>query len=124
MFIGGIGIEVLKKLNEKALKSIRDNGKSIAKAIQNIKSEKIIDVRGSGFMIGVELTDTETAYNIRNMLEKNGVLCSLVGEKNNVLKITPSALVDELTLKKGIKIIISTLNAVSEVNENNKVVRK
>ncbi|MEL9999641.1 MAG: aminotransferase class III-fold pyridoxal phosphate-dependent enzyme [Thermoplasmata archaeon] len=124
MFIGRIGLEVLKKLDEKTLKSIRDNGKSIVKALQNVKSEKIIDVRGRGFMIGVELTDTETAYNIRNMLEKNGVLCTLVGEKNNVLKITPPALIDELTLKKGIKIIISTLNAVSEVNKNNKVVRK
>ncbi|MEM3424050.1 MAG: aminotransferase class III-fold pyridoxal phosphate-dependent enzyme [Nitrososphaeria archaeon] len=118
MFVGRIGVEVLKRLNEKRLEFIRDNGKSIIEAIRNIKGEKIIDVRGRGFMIGVELTDTATAYNIRNKLEKKGVLCSLVGEKNNVLKITPPAFIDELTLKKGIKVIISTLNELSDENEN------
>jgi 4-aminobutyrate aminotransferase-like enzyme len=112
MFIGRIGVEVLRKLDDKVLKSIRDNGKSIVKSIQNVKSKKIVDVRGRGFMIGVELSDTETAYNIRNILEKNGVLCSLVGEKNNVLKITPPPLIDEQTLTKGINIIISTLSTV------------
>jgi len=113
MFIGRIGVEVLKKLDDKVLKSVRDNGESIVKSIQNVKSKKIIDVRGRGFMIGVELSDTETAYSIRNILEKNGVLCSLVGEKNNVLKITPPPLIDEQTLMKGINIIISKLNQLS-----------
>ena len=116
MFIGRIGVEVLKKLDDKVLKSIRDNGESIVKSIQNVKSKKIIGVRGRGFMIGVELSDTETAYNIRNILEKNGVLCSLVGEKNNVLKITPPPLIDEHTLMKGINIIVSKLNSV-ELNK-------
>jgi len=113
MFVGRVGVEVLKKLNNKVLKFVRDKGKSIVKSIQDIKSKKIIDVRGRGFMIGVELPDTETAYNIRNMLEKNGVLCSLVGEKNNVLKITPPPLIDEQTLMEGINIIISTLNQLN-----------
>ncbi|MGC9193641.1 MAG: aminotransferase class III-fold pyridoxal phosphate-dependent enzyme [Thermoplasmata archaeon] len=116
MFIARVGVEVLKKLDEKILKLVRENGNSIVKSIQDIKSKKIIDVRGRGFMIGVELSDTETAYNIRNILEKNGVLCSLVGEKNNVLKITPPVLIDKQTLTKGINIIVSTLNEI-ELNK-------
>ncbi len=115
MFVSKIGCEVYRALDEKRLDFVRKNGKSIISRLSEIENEKISAVRGIGFMIGVEFRnevgdpDTVYAYRIRETLANKGVICSLTGEFNNVLKITPPVLIDKETLDAGIAIIESTL---------------
>ena len=116
MFTARVAIEVLKRLNEKVLQFVRKNGEAIVSDLKKIKNQNIIDVRGRGFMIGVELKDTETAYEVRDRLKEEGVLCTLVGENNNVLKITPPVFIDSETLNKGVEKIISTLESYGKVD--------
>ena len=66
-------------------------------------------------MIGIEFSDDrgnpdpEYALNIRNRLFSDNLACSLTGESNNVLKITPPVLIDKETLDSGIEKIINVL---------------
>ncbi len=120
MFVSRIGIEVYRALDENRLDFVRKNGKSIISRLSGIENKKISAVRGIGFMIGVEFRnelgepDTTYAYRIREKLASSGVVCSLTGEFNNVLKISPPVLIDKETLDAGIEIIESTLMSEKE----------
>ena len=104
-------LSVLDALTEERLEFVRSSGRDIIARLSNLNNAKISDVRGQGFMIGVEFEDsqgkpdTKYAYRIRDLLAQNNVICGLVGEYNNVLKITPPVLVDENTLMEGINVI-------------------
>jgi len=115
MFVARVAIEVLKSLTEERLEFVRKKGKEIVDKISKIKNDKIISVRGIGFMIGVEFARkdgtplSEYAVTIRNKLFDKGVACTLVGAHNNVLKISPPVLIDEDTLNEGLEIIYEVL---------------
>lgn len=120
MFLSRIAIEVLRSLDNTRLEFVRRNGQSIVSRLSKIKNPMISEVRGIGFMIGIEFKGengknaTDYAYKVRNNLEKKGVICSLTGEDNNVLKITPPVLIDSETLETGISIIEDTLENWNE----------
>ncbi len=115
MFTSRVALEVIKSLDEKRLDFVRNNGVNIIKKLLKISNDKISSVRGLGFMIGIEFSDDvgnpdpEYALNIRNRLFSDNLACSLTGESNNVLKITPPVLIDKETLDSGIEKIINVL---------------
>src|SRR5204862_4907346 len=49
----------------------------------------ILDVRGLGLLIGVELQDPEQANAVMNAMRDAGVLVGRTGQRNDVLKIRP-----------------------------------
>lgn len=116
MFVSRVGVEVLRSMDEKRLDFVRKQGMEMVKTLSEIDNSRIYEVRGRGFMIGVELVDGNNqpdgkyAFIVREKLADKGVICSLTGENNNVLKITPPVLIDEETLWQGIDKIVSTLN--------------
>jgi len=116
MFTSRVAIEVLKNLNERRLKFVRNKGNEIIQRLKSIKNNKIYSVRGMGFMIGIEFRNSNNepdgvyAYKIRCDLESNGLICSLTGEFNNVLKITPPVLIDKNSLEYGINILEKVLS--------------
>lgn len=116
MFTSRVALEVLNALNEETLQRVRTRGKNILELLKSIKNEKIFSVRGRGFMIGVEFRnddmkpESDYALKVRNILAEKGVVCTLTGEYNNVLKITPPVLIDDDTLEKGVSIIQDVLN--------------
>lgn len=113
-------ISVLNSLTEKRLQFVRSSGKEIIRKISNVNNKRIKDVRGLGFMIGVEFvdlegnSDTRYAYQVRDELAKRHLACGLVGENNNILKITPPVLIDEDTLNEGVGIIEEVLGELLE----------
>lgn len=115
MFISRVALEVIKSLHENRLNFVRNKGFEIIKKLSEIKNDKISSIRGRGFMIGIEFSDDnynpdqKYALNIRNKLFSENLACSLTGESNNVLKITPPVLIDEETLDYGIEKIIDVL---------------
>lgn len=115
MLVSRVAVEVIRQLDENQLFSVRQNGKEIINRLLAIKNNRITSVRGRGYMIGVELNDGngkpdgKYALEIRNGLFGRGVVCSLTGASNNVLKVTPPVLIDRENLNKGISIIVDEL---------------
>ncbi len=115
MMVSRVALEVINALDEKRLEFVRSNGTNIIKKLSETRNRKVLKTHGRGFMIGVDLIDEngnadgEYAFRIREKLALEGVICSLTGESNNVLKITPPVLIDEVTLYKGINKIISVI---------------
>ena len=115
MFVSRVALEVLKKLDENQLVFVRKNGREIIDNLQRIKNDKIYSVKGRGYMIGIDFRgengkqDGRYALEIRDKLFAEGLVCSLTGESNSVLKITPPVLIDQENLNSGIEMIVYTL---------------
>ena len=78
-------LDIIKK--ERLVENARDVGKEWMAELKAVGSGKIKDVRGSGFIIGVELDSNETASAVqRSMLEK-GILVNIC--HGNVLRLIP-----------------------------------
>ncbi len=111
MFVSRVAVRVTEALTDNVLQQVRQRGRRIIERLSEIHSSRISEVRGMGFMIGVELKDKDGnpdgkyALSVREYLARRGVICSLTGEYNNVLKITPPVLIDDGTLYRGIEII-------------------
>jgi 4-aminobutyrate aminotransferase-like enzyme len=116
MFVAKVAVEVLKSLDDRRLNFVRISGQEIIKRLSLLNNTRIFSVRGMGFMIGIEFRDrmdnpdTKYAYSVREKLARSGLICSLTGEFNNVLKITPPPLIDKDTLMKGVAIIENVLS--------------
>ncbi len=93
-----IGLEVLKILKEEKLQenafTIGEYLKAELKLLQQ-QFPLIADVRGEGFFLGIELTEpgkipaTDKTSYLANRMKTFGILMSVDGPQNNVLKIKP-----------------------------------
>ena len=115
MFTARVALKVLGKITEKRIRFVKDSSKEIMSALNDVDSKRIREVRGMGFMIGVELGDEDGnpdqgyALALRNKLARKGVVCTLTGENNNVLKITPPVTIPRGLLMQGISFITDEL---------------
>ncbi len=80
--------------------------------LQEIKrsSNKIVDIRGKGLMIGVD-----TVFDIKNVLstlQKNGMMATQAGKET--LRITPPLIISEDEVKEALDIIQKTLSELEE----------
>jgi 4-aminobutyrate aminotransferase-like enzyme/Ser/Thr protein kinase RdoA (MazF antagonist) len=93
-----IGLEVLKIIKEEKLQenafTVGEYLKSELKLLQQ-QFPLIADIRGEGFFLGIELTEPgkipapdKTSY-LANRMKTFGILMSVDGPQNNVLKIKP-----------------------------------
>ena len=70
-----------------------------------IDSDVIVDVRGRGLFIGIELTENAQPYCLE-MIEK-GVLCKET--QGNIIRISPPLVIDETEITKVIDVITEVL---------------
>lgn len=95
-----VGLAVLDVIErESILKNVHDVGEYLGQGLHNLagRYELIDDVRGKGLFRGLEIVrdrDTlepgkEEALSIREFLRENGVLLSVTGPLDNVIKIRP-----------------------------------
>ena len=109
-------LKTLAALTGKRLNFVRKEGLNIISTLKEADTRMNAEVRGVGFMIGVEFKDrkgrpsSRIAREARNRLLARKVVCGLVGQHNNVLKITPPVLIDHETLWKGISAIEEVLS--------------
>jgi 4-aminobutyrate aminotransferase-like enzyme len=81
-------------------------GEKIFNEFRNIQSKVIGDIRGKGFMIGIEIVKDksmktpgkELAERLREELAKNGVLMHTCGHYDNVMRFMPSLTIPEKLL--------------------------
>jgi 4-aminobutyrate aminotransferase-like enzyme len=64
-------------------------GSYLRKGIASLEDPHVVDVRGPGLFIGVELTGPEIASMVVNDLRRRGILIGITGPDANVLKIRP-----------------------------------
>ena len=76
------------------------------------RHEWIVEVRGRGFLIGLELTEDPSA--LRNLLQRAGLLTVAAG--GNVLRLLPPLTVSEASLRQSIQILDATLTTYGKAS--------
>jgi 4-aminobutyrate aminotransferase-like enzyme len=108
------GRVVLKEVPNYFERVIRD-GESLKDKFQKIDSKLVREVRGRGFMIGLELCrgdtplSSEDMTNIKLNLLKNGLLMHSCGRFSNVLRFMAPLNTDSSLLNKGSEILAKVL---------------
>ena len=84
------GLAVLDVLEEERLQeNARVVGEHLMGALRAIDHSSIVDVRGAGLFLGIELKDGATASEVVNRLRHRGILAGTDGPRHNVIKIRP-----------------------------------
>jgi 4-aminobutyrate aminotransferase-like enzyme/Ser/Thr protein kinase RdoA (MazF antagonist) len=74
------------------------------------KHAAIVDVRGIGLLVGVELDDPERAGAVVDAMRRAGVLIGRTGEQDDVLKIRPPLVFGD----EHVDVLVATLDAALE----------
>ena len=78
-------LDIIK--NERLVQNAQKVGKEWMADLRSVKSGKIKDVRGSGFIIGVELDSKETATAVQKSMLEKGILVNIC--HGSVLRLIP-----------------------------------
>ena len=116
------GSEVIRYLmNSDILSRVERDGKYILSKFRDmmLESDIIGDVRGKGFMIGVELVrrgttepNQEAAQNLRESLFQKGLLMHTCGHYGNVMRFMAPLTIENDLVDKGLEIFESSLKEV------------
>ncbi len=84
------GLAVLDVLEEERLQeNARAVGDHWMDALRAMDHPSIVDVRGAGLFLGIELRDGDTASEVVNRLRHRGILAGTDGPRHNVIKLRP-----------------------------------
>jgi acetylornithine/N-succinyldiaminopimelate aminotransferase len=101
------GKAVFDRIKTKAmLKSINKKGRYIMDSLKKIKSDKIVDVRGKGMIIGLELAGDIAGDVVVQSLKKGLILNA---PKPNVIRIVPPFIVTKAEIDRAVKILSEVL---------------
>ena len=78
-------------------------------ALRGLRSPNVVDVRGIGAMIGVELTDKTTAERIQQRCLADGVIVLTCGPDGNVLRLIPPLTMSDDELDHGLAVLSKAL---------------
>ncbi len=110
------GAELLKEV-PKVLDRVNNLGGRLKKAFTEIESDHIRDVRGKGFMIGVELEDqgkpmdSKKVTEVKHSLLKNGLMMHTCGHYSNVFRYMGALNIPERLNEKGLEIFESVVKS-------------
>jgi predicted acetylornithine/succinylornithine family transaminase len=106
LLITAVACVVVNKLsNNEVLKNVRENGEYFVDQLRKMKNSHVIDVRGTGLMIGVELD-----FSAKSIIERcmeNGLLLASAG--TNVLRFTPPLIIERSHIDKAVEILKGVL---------------
>lgn len=74
------------------------------------------DLRGIGFIWGIDVKDEQLASNISRECFNQGLVIEKAGRNNSVIKLMPSLLIEEELLDKGINILITVIKELNLIN--------
>ncbi len=99
------GLEFMKE--NKIEEAVREKSKIIEKFLnEEIKPlNKNFEIRGIGFIWGIETHNGALAKKISQTAFKKGVIVERAGRGDSVVKIMPALITDEETLRKGLEIL-------------------
>ena len=102
---------VVSEINQpEFLASVAEKGSYLMRELSKLldTTEKVLDVRGKGLMVGIELDSPKTLQQTVQELKKQHLLAIKAGK--NVLRLLPPLTISQQELKDGIEIIQSVLN--------------
>lgn len=102
---------VVSEINQpEFLASVAEKGSYLMRELSKLldTSEKVLDVRGKGLMVGIELDSPKTLQQTVQELKKQHLLA--IKARKNVLRLLPPLTISQQELKDGIEIIQSVLN--------------
>jgi 4-aminobutyrate aminotransferase-like enzyme len=70
-------------------------GEHLVAALRELRSREIVEVRGRGLLVGVQLSGPEVAARAVDQLREAGILIGRTGPRDDVLKIRPPLVFDE-----------------------------
>jgi 4-aminobutyrate aminotransferase-like enzyme len=86
-------------------------GARVLAELKGVQSANIVDVRGIGLMIGVQLKDDVVAERVQMECMKNGVLIMVCGAEENVVRLVPSLNITDEELAHGMQVFTAALTA-------------
>jgi len=84
-------------------------GERARHALRALRCPKVVDVRGVGAMIGVELTDKPTAERVQERCLGDGVIVLTCGPEGNVLRLIPPLTMTDDELDHGLSVVAKAL---------------
>jgi 4-aminobutyrate aminotransferase len=79
-------------------------------ALRSLHSSKVVEVRGIGAMVGVELVDKATAESVQQRCLANGVIVLTCGPEGNVLRLIPPLTMSDAELDHGLAVLAQALD--------------
>ena len=98
-------IDIMKK--EKLVEHAREIGQRWMDDIMGIGSDKIVQVRGYGLMIGIEMDSNETASMVQAVCRENGVLVNVC--HGNTVRLIPPLIINDSEKEPFTKILKESL---------------
>lgn len=89
------------------MENVCQRGTQFFNGLKQISSKKIIDIRGKGLMIGIELSDPLVLASVMNTLEKQGLLTLKAGK--NVLRLLPPLTISQEEVALALAILEKVL---------------
>uniref|UniRef100_UPI00403FBA7C acetylornithine transaminase n=1 Tax=Candidatus Enterococcus willemsii TaxID=1857215 RepID=UPI00403FBA7C len=102
-----VASEVLEMLTPDFLVQVMHKSQQLFTALQTIDSDYILDIRGLGFMVGIELQADISVATILEQLEVEGLLALRAG--TNTLRLLPPLIMTEEELLVGVEKIKKVL---------------
>jgi 4-aminobutyrate aminotransferase len=87
-----------------------EKGQWVLEELSSVSSADVVDVRGLGLMIGVELRDGETALRVQKQCFDNGVLILNCGVTGSVLRLIPPLNINDDDLRLGVDVLKTAMN--------------
>jgi 4-aminobutyrate aminotransferase-like enzyme/Ser/Thr protein kinase RdoA (MazF antagonist) len=75
--------------DERIVEHVKSVGARLLNALSELRRPEIVEVRGRGLLVGVQLADAELAGRVVNRLRDGGILIGRTGKRDDVLKIRP-----------------------------------
>lgn len=98
---------VLNKLSkEEVITNINSNSNKLFSFLEKNKGENIIDIRGKGLMVGIEIKGSSSE--VQKEALKRGLVVLTAGE--HVIRLLPPLIINENELMKGLEILINVIN--------------
>jgi len=79
--------------------------------LRGLRSPHVVEVRGVGAMIGVELTDKTAAERVQRRCLADGVIILTCGPDGNVLRLIPPLTMTDDELDHGLEVLAKALRA-------------
>jgi 4-aminobutyrate aminotransferase len=77
--------------------------------VRGLRASSVVEVRGVGAMIGIELTDQPTAAAVQQQCIDNGVIVLTCGPDGNVLRLIPPLTMTDEELDHGLAVLAKAL---------------
>jgi 4-aminobutyrate aminotransferase len=98
--------ERARVLGEHAMRSLRD--------VQHWAPDVVVDVRGVGLMIGVELRDRAAAAAVSRRCLEAELIVLTCGPQDNVLRLAPPLTITDAELDLGLDVLEDAIRSVRE----------